>query len=431
MSAKFHVFGAALFVALFAVRLMADGPGHTEHASKNSEAKWLAYKQSVAAERDGHHEDQGGVAGPGNDACPGATAITGATGTVMTDTINATNTAADSSGACATSETTRDVWFSYTAVSNALLTFSFCADQQGIADYDSVLEAYTNCQSLGGTRIACNDDTCDLSSGITFNVTTGSVYKLRVTGFNGAFGTGILGWNSPGPDTYLEAGNAGELLTDFQVIRGGSGPLNRIQGTVNANTDADMYQIEICDAASFSATTVGHAGFDTQLFLFRPNGTGVTSDDDSQGVFQSTLTSQFIPANGTYLFAISSYNRDPFDVNNQLIWISTPYEVERQPDGPGAANPVHHWTGGGANGGYVIVLTGVCWPTGQRGDLNCDGLVNNFDIDPFVLALTNPAGYQQQFPNCNRNNADINRDSLINNFDIDPFVVCLTSGGCP
>ena len=69
--------------------------------------------------------------------------------------------------------------------------------------------------------------------------------------------------------------------------------------------------------------------------------------------------------------------------------------------------------------------------TGQQqvlADLNCDGFVNNFDIDPFVLAVTDPAAYQQAFPNCNINAADTNRDGLINNFDIDSFVVCLTQG---
>jgi hypothetical protein len=66
-----------------------------------------------------------------------------------------------------------------------------------------------------------------------------------------------------------------------------------------------------------------------------------------------------------------------------------------------------------------------------RGDLNCDGLINNFDIDPFVLALSNPAGYAQQFPGCNRMNADIDRDGLVTNFDIDPFVACIAAGACP
>jgi hypothetical protein len=65
-----------------------------------------------------------------------------------------------------------------------------------------------------------------------------------------------------------------------------------------------------------------------------------------------------------------------------------------------------------------------------RGDLNCDGLVNNFDIDPFVLALSDAAGYAAQYPDCNIDNADIDGDGAINNFDIDPFVDCVANGGC-
>jgi subtilisin family serine protease len=62
----------------------------------------------------------------------------------------------------------------------------------------------------------------------------------------------------------------------------------------------------------------------------------------------------------------------------------------------------------------------------RRGDLNCDGAVNSFDIDPFVLALTDPAAYQAAYPNCNIMNADVNQDGVVNSFDIDPFVNALT-----
>jgi hypothetical protein len=62
------------------------------------------------------------------------------------------------------------------------------------------------------------------------------------------------------------------------------------------------------------------------------------------------------------------------------------------------------------------------------GDLNCDGTVTAFDIDPFVLALTNPAGYTVLYPCCFRNLADINGDGKIDAFDIDPFVDVLTGG---
>ena len=62
----------------------------------------------------------------------------------------------------------------------------------------------------------------------------------------------------------------------------------------------------------------------------------------------------------------------------------------------------------------------------KPGDLNCDGVVNNFDIDPFVLALTNPSAYHAAYRACNVMNADCNGDGQVDNFDIDPFVKLLT-----
>lgn len=67
---------------------------------------------------------------------------------------------------------------------------------------------------------------------------------------------------------------------------------------------------------------------------------------------------------------------------------------------------------------------------GLHGDMNCDGAVNNFDINPFVLALTDPAGYAAAFPDCDVQHADVNGDGAINNFDIDAFVSCIAQGGC-
>ena len=67
------------------------------------------------------------------------------------------------------------------------------------------------------------------------------------------------------------------------------------------------------------------------------------------------------------------------------------------------------------------------------GDVNCDGAVNLFDIDPFVLALTSASNpepfddYYSVWPNCYAPLADINGDGSINLFDIDPFVHLLTS----
>ena len=83
----------------------------------------------------------------------------------------------------------------------------------------------------------------------------------------------------------------------------------------------------------------------------------------------------------------------------------------------------------------VLLLTGVLLvgPGSARAfelaDMNCDGAVNVFDIDPFVMALTDPVTYAAEFPACDYLLADVNHDGDVNVFDIDPFVTCLTNGG--
>ena len=62
------------------------------------------------------------------------------------------------------------------------------------------------------------------------------------------------------------------------------------------------------------------------------------------------------------------------------------------------------------------------------GDMNCDGSVDFFDIDGFVLAVTDPAGYEGAYPDCDIMAADCNGDGSIDFFDIDAFVEIVTGG---
>jgi len=64
-------------------------------------------------------------------------------------------------------------------------------------------------------------------------------------------------------------------------------------------------------------------------------------------------------------------------------------------------------------------------------DMNLDGPINGFDIDPFVLALVNPDGYEATYGVPAAIMGDCNLDWLINGFDIDPFVQILVGGGYP
>ncbi len=66
-------------------------------------------------------------------------------------------------------------------------------------------------------------------------------------------------------------------------------------------------------------------------------------------------------------------------------------------------------------------------PVALPGDMNGDGAVNVFDIDPFVLALVDPAAYAAQYPGVDPVlPGDLDGDGAVTSFDIDPFVQVLT-----
>jgi hypothetical protein len=61
------------------------------------------------------------------------------------------------------------------------------------------------------------------------------------------------------------------------------------------------------------------------------------------------------------------------------------------------------------------------------GDMNCDGLVNFGDINPFVQYLTNLPAWLATYPDCPPEIGDINEDGEYPSFgDINPFVALLT-----
>ena len=77
----------------------------------------------------------------------------------------------------------------------------------------------------------------------------------------------------------------------------------------------------------------------------------------------------------------------------------------------------------------------TCWNApGQRlGDLNCDGVVNDNDIGPYLLALEGEAAYYAVYRNCNWLNGDCNLDGTVDNEDTPGFLrlVCRTELSIP
>ncbi|MCG3128818.1 MAG: hypothetical protein CHACPFDD_03711 [Phycisphaerae bacterium] len=71
---------------------------------------------------------------------------------------------------------------------------------------------------------------------------------------------------------------------------------------------------------------------------------------------------------------------------------------------------------------FVAARAAVCPTQCNPCDVNCDGTVNGFDVEPFV-DLLNFVGTK-----CDACAGDVNGDGFVNGFDIDGLVACLTGG---
>lgn len=61
----------------------------------------------------------------------------------------------------------------------------------------------------------------------------------------------------------------------------------------------------------------------------------------------------------------------------------------------------------------------------NKGDLNCDGSIDLVDVGPFILALLDPEGYAQEYPDCDINHGDTNDDGSVDLSDVAPFIELL------
>ncbi|QOJ13139.1 MAG: hypothetical protein HRU75_00170 [Planctomycetia bacterium] len=174
------------------------------------------------------------------------------------------------------------------------------------------------------------------------------------------------------------AGFTGNLKGDFVIAGRSTNANNQIDSVIVLNNSRVV--VREGDPVDLD----GNGAFDDDVFLGRGNAT------------------------------LDAFNPDDMYLTNQRVL----YFISALRDGSG--NDLGSIPAFG-NGGNALIRVRL----NELGDMNCDGLVNNFDIDPFVLALIDPVGYAEDYPDCNRNLGDVNEDGFFNNFDIDPFVALI------
>ncbi|MEZ4799200.1 MAG: hypothetical protein R2809_05335 [Flavobacteriales bacterium] len=93
-------------------------------------------------------------------------------------------TGGDGVSACGTEGSAGQRWFYFVAPGNGSVTLSLCSG----TSYDSRIHVYTgSCGAFSCT--GQNDDSCGLQSQLTWTVTSGVTYYIRIGGFSGASGT--------------------------------------------------------------------------------------------------------------------------------------------------------------------------------------------------------------------------------------------------
>lgn len=122
-----------------------------------------------------------GAAGAQNDTCAGAIALNLGVSTPF-DTQGATTS--PPAWPCAAGGA--DLWYRVAATSTGSMFVSVCG-----SSFDTALEAFAG-SCAGLTSLACSDDSCGLQSSVTFPVTAGAAYLVRVGGFNATAGSGTI-----------------------------------------------------------------------------------------------------------------------------------------------------------------------------------------------------------------------------------------------
>lgn len=171
--------------------------------------------------------------------------------------------------------------------------------------------------------------------------------------------------------TFTELGDAGSVPGTAQVTSG-VGLLTEINGTLNPeNGDAqDMFLISIDGGGTFSATTVGGVGFDSELFLFDASGKGVYANDDivSRDYAPSTLPAgnPLTPITaGDYYLVITQCCSEPISLGGRIFTVTGPHHRALSgPTGAGGDSPITGYSGEfvqipTVGGPYQIFLTGA------------------------------------------------------------------------
>ncbi len=126
-----------------------------------------------------------------NDLCANPVTVAAGSSTAFCNLNTGTDGPNETSCTFANGTVQNDLWYTYIPVGNGRFTVNTCG-----STFDTTLAIYSGpCPAGPNTALACNDDAC----GATFRQSiaqaigvAGTIYRIRVGGFNGATGSGVV-----------------------------------------------------------------------------------------------------------------------------------------------------------------------------------------------------------------------------------------------
>ena len=261
----------------------------------------------------------GAARAQGSDACGTAQNIGNAFGSFAYDTgVATTGAEGQAEAACLFFGSTaidKDVWYTWTAPVGGSVTLTICGGVSG-GSADTKVAVYNGAGCPAAATIACNDDSCGLTSQLSFTAVGGNSYTIQLGAFPGeAGGTGSFTLSGPpvGPanDNCATATNLGNAFGAFPVstvAATGSTPAAG-PGCTNVNDDVFYtWQAPVSGTVVVSLCAGGIVA-DTALAIFDtstcPPATLLGCNDDFCGA-QSQASFTAVSGN-TYLIVCGSF----------------------------------------------------------------------------------------------------------------------------
>lgn len=260
-----------------------------------------------------------GPTGPANDNFAGAQIISGSSGTVTGNNVNATKETGEPSHAGNSGGVS--VWYRWTAPSTGTVTFVTAG-----SNFDTLLAAYTGASVGGLTLIASNDDAnATLQSVITFNASNGVTYYLAVDGYNGAAGSIVFGWSqTPSAPTANPATNV---------------TTNSFTANWSGSTGATGYRLDVSTSNTFSSFVSGYNNLDVG------------------NVTNRSVTG--LSANTTYFYRVRAYNSAGTSGNSGTVTVTTSTNPPSAPTAGAGSNITYNsftanWNNSSGATGYRL-----------------------------------------------------------------------------